>query len=496
MMGASIPGSCWPGKNKPEGEPLHRRIGLGMLTFSDHSQGSSGLQRRDFLRIGGLGLGGLGLSEMMALKALGASQKRLLKDKSVIFLFMHGGPSQFETFDPKMDAPSEIRSVTGEIKTKLPGVTFGSTFERLAKLADKFSIVRSFVTGDAVHDIKTIVGKDTLKANVGSLYSRIAGPLRKGNAMPTNVALFPQAISSAAMPVIKKFGDFTSSGEFGATYQPFVPGAGSGAQADMTLSLPQGRLDDRRTLLTSLDQWKRRMDASEAVGGMSEFQSLAFDVLRRGVSDAFDLSKEDPRLIDRYDTSRLLPKDRISTQWNNREHYADNAATLGKLLLMARRLCEHGCGFVTVTTSFVWDMHADNNNAPCHTGMDYVGRPFDHAVSALIEDIEARGLSDKIMLVCCGEMGRSPKLNAKGGRDHWGGLAPLMIYGGGLKMGQVIGQSARNGGEPASEPITIPDLIATIMHTLVDLGEARITDGLPPNLLNVLTRGEPIRGLV
>jgi hypothetical protein len=314
--------------------------------------------------------------------------------------------------------------------------------------------------------------------------------------MPTNVALFPQAISSATMPVIKKFGDFTSSGEFGATYQPFVPGAGSGAQADMTLSLPQGRLDDRRTLLTSLDQWKRRMDASEAVGGMSEFQSLAFDVLRRGVSDAFDLSKEDPRLIERYDTSKLLPKDRISTQWNNREHYADNAATLGKLLLMARRLCEHGCGFVTVTTSFVWDMHADNNNAPCRTGMDYVGRPFDHAVSALIEDIEARGLSDKIMLVCCGEMGRSPKLNAKGGRDHWGGLAPLMIYGGGLKMGQVIGQSARNGGEPASEPVTIPDLIATIMHTLVDLGEARVTDGLPPSLLNVLTRGEPIRGLV
>jgi uncharacterized protein (DUF1501 family) len=163
---------------------------------------------------------------------------------------------------------------------------------------------------------------------------------------------------------------------------------------------------------------------------------------------------------------------------------------------MARRLCEHGCGFVTVTTSFVWDMHADNNNAPCRTGMDYVGRPFDHAVSALIEDIEARGLSDKIMLVCCGEMGRSPKLNAKGGRDHWGGLAPLMIYGGGLKMGQVIGQSARNGGEPASEPVTIPDLIATIMHTLVDLGEARVTDGLPPSLLNVLTRGEPIRGLV
>jgi uncharacterized protein (DUF1501 family) len=467
-----------------------------MLTFSDHSQGSSCLQRRDFLRIGGLGLGGLGLSEMMALKALGASPKRLLKDKSVIFLFMHGGPSQFETFDPKMDAPSEIRSVTGEIKTKLPGITFGSTMERLAGLADKFSIVRSFVTGDSVHDIKTIVGKDTLQANLGSLYSRIAGPLRKSSAMPTNVALFPQAISQAAKPVIKQFGDFTSSGELGASFKPFVPGAGGGAQADMTLSLPQSRLDDRRTLLTSLDHWKRQMDSNEVIGGMSEFQSLAFDVLRRGVSDAFDLTKEDPRLIARYDTAKLLPKDRISTQWNNREHYADNAATLGKLLLMARRLCERGCGFVTVTTSFVWDMHADNNNAPCRTGMDYVGRPFDHAVSALIEDIEARGLSEKIMLVCCGEMGRTPKLNAKGGRDHWGGLAPLMIYGGGLKMGQVIGQSARNGGEPSSRPITIPDLVSTIMHTLVDVSEARVTDGLPPNLLNVLTRGEPIEGLV
>jgi hypothetical protein len=491
MMSMSILNAASKGKRKAEGEAVRRRIGPVMLTFSDQGHGLSRLQRRDSLRIGGLGLGGLGLGDLMA-----ASQKKLIKDKSVIFLFMHGGPSQFETFDPKMDAPSEIRSVTGEIKTTLPGITFGGTFERLAKLADKFSIVRSFVTGDAVHDIKTIVGKDTLKANLGSLYSRIAGPLRQGSAMPTNVALFPQAVDAKTGPVIKQFGDFTSSGELGATFQPFVPGASGGAQADMTLSMPMTRLDDRRALLASLDQWKRKMDGSATVGGMSEFQTQAFDVLRRGVSDAFDLSKEDPRLVARYDTAPLLPKDRISTEWRNREHYADNAATLGKLLLLARRLCERGCGFVTVTTSFVWDMHADINNAPVRTGMDYVGRPFDHAVSALIEDIEARGLGEKIMLVCCGEMGRSPKLNAKGGRDHWGGLAPLMIYGGGLKMGQVIGQSARNGGEPSSQPVTIPDLIATIMHTLVDVAEARVTDGLPANLLNLLSRGEPIRGLV
>jgi uncharacterized protein (DUF1501 family) len=218
--------------------------------------------------------------------------------------------------------------------------------------------------------------------------------------------------------------------------------------------------------------------------------------LRGGVSDAFDLSKEDPRLVARYDTAALLPRNRISTQWKNLEHYADNALSLGRLLLLARRLCERGAGFVTVTTSFVWDMHADNNNAPMQTGMDYVGRPFDHAVSALIEDIEARGLREKILLVCCGEMGRTPRISAKGGRDHWGGLAPLMLYGGGLRMGQVIGRSSRDGAEPADNPVTIPDLVATILHTLVDVGQARLIDGLPANLLSLLNRGTPIRGLV
>lgn len=467
-----------------------------MLSFRTSHSSPSSIGRREFLRVGGLGLGGLTLSDMLGLQAAVKQGNPALKDKSVIFLFMHGGPSQFETFDPKMDAAREIRSVTGEIKTTVPGVTFGSTFEKLARLADKFSIVRSFVPGDANHDIKTIMGKDTLKANMGSLYSRIAGPLRRDSAMPTNVALFPQAVDPKTQSAFLKFGDFTSGGEVGAAYRPFVLGAGSNAQADMSLNLPVERLNDRRTLLASLDGWKREMDHGNAVAGMSNLQQMAFDVLRRGVSDAFDLSKEDARLIARYDTAPLLPRTRIDPKWKNIEHYADNAASLGRLLLLARRLCERGCGFVTVTTSFVWDMHADVNNAPMTTGMDYVGRPFDHAVSALIEDIEARGLSDKIMVVCCGEMGRSPRLNAKGGRDHWGNLGPLMIYGGGTAGGQVIGKSSRDGGEPADDPVTIPDLVTTILHKLVDPGQVRLIDGMPANLLNVLGRGTPIRGIV
>ena len=467
-----------------------------MLRFLNSQSSPHGLSRREFLRVGGLGLGGLTLGDMMSLQAAVKKSHPVVKDKSVIFLFMHGGPSQFETFDPKMDAPSEIRSVTGEIKTTLPGVTFGGTFEKLSRLADKFSIVRSFVTGDSVHDIKTIMGKDTLKANLGSLYSRIAGPLNRATAMPSNVALFPRAVAPECQAPFLKFGDFTSGGEMGAVCRPFVPGSGDAAQADMTLSLPIQRLEDRRALLGSLDSWKREMDYWSAVESLGGTQQMAFDLLRRGVSDAFDLSAEDPRLVARYNTAPLLPRSRISPQWKNIDHYADNAASLGKLLLLARRLCERGAGFVTVTTSFVWDMHADINNAPITTGMDYVGRPFDHAVSALIEDIEARGLRDKIMLVCCGEMGRAPRINAKGGRDHWGNLAPLMIYGGGLKMGQVIGQSARDGGEPSDSPVTIPDLVATILQSLIDVGEARLIDGLPSSLLSLLGRGTPIPGLV
>jgi uncharacterized protein (DUF1501 family) len=127
--------------------------------------------------------------------------------------------------------------------------------------------------------------------------------------------------------------------------------------------------------------------------------------------------------------------------------------------------------------------------------MQYVGAPFDHAVSAFIDDIEARGLRDKILLVCCGEMGRTPKINNKGGRDHWGNLAPLMLYGGGLRTGQVIGQSSRDGGSPASDPVRLPDLMATIMHTLLDIDQVRITSGLPRNLLEAVTGGTPIRGL-
>lgn len=452
--------------------------------------------RRDFLRVGGLALGGLTLPSLLASRAAAAEAGRAVKDKSVIFVFMHGGPSQTETFDPKMTAPAGIRSATGEIDTRIPGITFGSTFEKLAPLADKFSIVRSFRTGNGNHDIKPVVCRDTIGANIGSLYARVAGTNDPETGMPLNAALYPRAVDSETMPAIKQFGDFESTGSLGNAYTPFVPGGGGSLQESMKLAITRERLDDRKSLLATLDRIKRNADASGELEGLDRFQQQAFDTIVGGVADAFDLSKEDPATIAKYDTAPLVRPDQISTAWKNYPRYVDNAKSLGKLLLLARRLCEAGCGFITVTTNFVWDMHSDQNNAGVEEGMQYMGVPFDHAVSAFLQDVEARGLSDKILLVCCGEMGRTPKINNRGGRDHWGGLAPLLLSGGGLQKGQVIGQSTADGGQPFTSPIEIKNLVSTIMHTLLDVGEVRTMTNVPADVARIITGSEPIHELM
>lgn len=451
--------------------------------------------RRAFLSAGSLALGGLTLSQLLSRGGAAAEATARIPDKSVILLFLHGGPSQTETFDPKMTAPSGIRSVNGEVKTSLPGITFGASLPKLAKWAHKMAVVRSFVPGDGNHDIKPVVSRFSLNANVGSLFARVAGTNHRESAMPTNVALFPRAINPKAQARNLNFGHFDATGTLGRAYAPFTPGAGANLQSDMELNIPRNRLDDRRTLLTRLDGLRRAWERSEPVRGINRFQAQAFETVLSAAAKAFDLSNEDPRVVARYDTQPLIRPDAISKKWNNHKNYLDNAQTLGKLLLMARRLCEAGCGFVTVTTNFVWDMHADQNNATMEEGMGYVGLPFDHAVSAFLEDVEARGLSEHILLVACGEMGRTPKINKKGGRDHWGRLAPLMLAGGGLKMGQVIGQSTRDAGEPASDPVTIPNLIATIMRVLLDPGETRLIQGVPRSVIAAVTEGRPIQQL-
>ena len=462
-----------------------------MITFSDSSPHS----RRSFLQVGGLGLGGLTLSQLLGWKAAAARAGIPLKDRSVVFLFMHGGPPQQETFDPKMEAPAEIRSATGEVKTTIPGVTFGGTFQKLAKRAHRLAVVRSYTTGNGNHDIKPIVGKDSLNANLGALYARIAGANVPATGMPRNVALFPRAVDATSQERVGQFGDFLAHGTVGSACAPFAPGsAKNGLQGDMTMWMSRQRLEDRMYLLERIDGLKRALDDG-AAEGLGELQQQAVNMIMGGISEAFDLSREDPRTIARYDTAPLINPNSISKSWNNHKNYRDHGQTLGKLMLMARRLCERGAGFVTVTTNFVWDFHSDKNNAGAAEGMDYCGIPFDHAVSAFLDDVHERGLSYRILLVCCGEMGRTPKLQKNGGRNHWGRLAPLMLAGGGLRMGQIIGQSSPDAGEPASNPVTNENLIGTIMHTLLHVGQVRLMESLPRDVHRAVTGAKPIKGL-
>jgi hypothetical protein len=469
-----------------------------MLSIFDQRPGCS---RREFLRIGTLGLGGLTLPHLLGARALADGSKSITTDKSVIFLFLFGGPPQFETFDPKMSAPDGVRSVTGEMATSLPGVTFGSSFPKLAKRAKKLAVVRSYVPGREIsnHVISPIVHqRETAGACLGAIYSRMAGMTNPANGMPTNAALFPPSVDAGCKPVRFDFGNFLATGPVGSAFAPFVPGGGSTLQENVRLNMARDRVGDRRRLLTQLDDIQRQIDTSGAMDAMDGIRSQAFDVILRGAADSFDLSRESDKTIARYDTAGLVRPETISKKWTESyQAYIDHGKSLGKLLLLARRLCERGCGFVMVNTGFVWDMHGVAGvHAGVEEGMRYVGPPLDHAVSAFLDDLEARGLSDKILLVMCGEMGRTPKLSELAGRNHWGNLGPLVLAGGGLEMGQVIGRSTANGGEPADNPVTMRNLVGTIMHTLFDVGKLRLRPDAGNDVAKVITESEPIKQLI
>ena len=469
-----------------------------MLSVFD---GNQSLNRRQLLQIGGLGLGGLSLSSLLTTKALAnlsGGPTDPLTGKSVIFLFQQGGPSQFETFDPKPNAPSGIRTVGEVIPTSIPGVHFGGAMSQLAKLAHKFNVVRSFATQNAGHNIQPIVSKFSKEAAISTHFARVAGATRADSGTPTTTVLFPASVSKN-VPGPSARGNLSATGSYGAGFAPFIPGKGGKLQEDMKLNLPRERfLSDRRSLLKALDQLNRQTDVSGSINAADEIQQQAYEVLLGGgVSKALDLSREDTRTLAMYDTSQYDG----GTRWNKVKRgkaglYNAQANTIGKLLLQARRLCEAGCGYVTIHASYagVWDMHADGNNLNMTDGMEAVGLSFDHAVAAFIRDCEARGLSDKILLVCCGEMGRTPKINKRGGRDHWARLAPLMLYGGGMGGGKVIGQSDKQGGEPNSKAYDPGHLISTILRTMIDPGQLRLLPGIPQEITQLLDH-DPIDGL-
>lgn len=461
-----------------------------MLTLHD---GDCRLDRRQLLTLGGLTLGGLSLSSLIAARAAGSPSNPLVTGKSVIFIFQQGGPSQFETFDPKIDAPAEIRTVTDVVRTSIPGVLFGASMRQLSGMAHKLTIVRSFQTDNAGHNIVPIVCPETLNANLGALYSRVAGAMHPATGMPANAVLFPQAVCADVVRGQGR-GDLAATGFVGANHAPFIPGGPNQLLSDLRLNLPSDRFQHRRALLAQFDRVHRRFGDDPQMHNLDQAQRQACETLLHGrVAQALDLSRENSRLVARYDTSRFAVADGWSSAARGRRgYYTGHAKSLGKSLLLARRLCEAGCGFVTVHCGYegVWDMHADEENLNMVDGMAAVGGAFDHGLAALIGDLEARGLDEKILVVACGEMGRTPRLNRTGGRDHWAKLAPLLLYGGGMPAGRVIGQSTRDGGEPVGDNLTIRNLISTILHTVLDIGQLRLQPAFAP--LTRLAEANPI----
>ena len=461
------------------------------ITSNDWATNCEGVRRREFLRIGALGLGGLTLPRMLALASGGLD---VVHDKAVVILNLQGGPTQVETFDPKMSAPLEYRAMFGEVKTTLPGVTFGSQFPMLAKLAHKMAVVRSYRHGLSSHGpaaLHVAAGGNPTGACMASLYSRVAGITNPKTGIPNNTIVIPAAAGPTYKDLSAVPQRVTATGSLPPAYKAFDPSKGSTLLEDMKLNLPNGRFDDRRQLLKEFDKLRRRVDTQ--IENASAFEQQALNIVLRGISKAFDLSKEDPRTLARYDTGHIKPD--AGTMKRNSYAKQFSPVALGKQMLMARRLVEAGCGFLTVTCTG-WDMHGGGKEYTVTDGMPVQAPAVDRAASAFIEDIIQRGLYEKVLLVITGEFGRTPKINPKGGRDHWGNLCTLAFAGGGLKMGQVIGASNKTVSEPARDLVTSNMLLGTVMHTLMNTSTLRLRTDLPDDVRGVISNSQPIPQLV
>jgi len=460
-----------------------------MLTWCSSTAGpaAESCTRRSWLRAGWLGLGSLGLADLLAARARGEAGGIVRPGKSVVLLFCSGGPSQIETFDPKPRAAPEVRSQTGWLTSNVPGMEFGGTFPGLAQRADRLAVVHSFAhkTGDHVQAIEQVFQAGRRGgSSIGCMVSRLRGSTHPQTGLPTSVHLAADEVDPQYSNEKQRMLSADSPAGLGPAFAPFRPEGKGELNHSLQLKLSQDRLDNRRALRSSFDRLRRESDARGLMAGLDRFEQQAFDLILGEGRRAFDLADEDPELVARYDTGHLqtgFKKFRPST--------------LGRQLLLARRLCERGCGFVTIQNPG-WDMHADENNPGIMTGMEMLGRPVDHAVSVFLDDLAERGLANDVLLVITGDFGRTPRMNKAGGRDHWPQLSTLALAGGGLRMGQVVGRSTSRGDAPASSPISLDHLLATVMHTLFDLSQLRLRAGVPREITRALEAAPPIAELV
>jgi hypothetical protein len=451
-----------------------------------HPTATHRLSRRSFLKIGGFGAAGLALPQLLrAEQAAGISSSR----KSVILIYLVGGPPHQDMFDLKPDAPREIAGPWRPIATNVNGIQIGEAFPKLAGMMDKLVVVRSLVDNQAGHDaIQVFNGHHPRKLPVpnggwpqfGSTVARI-----QGQAERTTPAFISLCYTCTHGPYNEP-----GPGFLGSSFAPFRPMGPS--RDDMILQgVNVDRLADRRTLLRGFDSMRRDADVNGMLRGMDAFSEQAFGLLTSSrLADALDISREDPRIIARYGTGNPT----IMMDGNG-------APRVPQSMLMARRLIEAGARVVTLNYS-KWDWHG---------GLNVEGRPnnsifvreqedfpiFDQCVSALVEDLHLRGLADDCSVIIMGEFGRTPRISAQVGRDHWPQVNCALLAGGGMCTGQVIGATDRIAGEATSRPVTFGDLYATLYHNLgIDVNRTTINDlsGRPQYLVE--DHAQPMRELV
>ncbi len=395
------------------------------------------VSRRNFLQVGAWTLGGLTLPGLM--KAEAAAKTR--SHKSIIVVYLSGGLAHQDTFDLKPNAPAEVRGEFKPIDTNVPGIQIGELLPKMSRCMDKMTLVRSIVgLADEHSSWQNMCGvgmdaaKREQKPHFGCVVSKMQGPTDP--MVPPFVDLFPT--------MQHKPYNSPHTGKLGR------PAAGVKVDGDevavmKNLSVPADQLQDRKSLLATMDAARRAADQN---GSNETFHSKAFDVLTSSkLVDALDVTKESAAVRERYG--------RGSTK-----HLGDGAPMWNDQLLMARRLAEAGARVVTVAYGF-WDTHGQNfRHLKQHLPL------FDQGISALIEDIHARGLSDDVTVLVWGEFGRTPKINKDAGRDHWARVNGAIFAGGGMKMGQVIGSTDSVAGVAKDEPIPYPNVLATAYHAL------------------------------
>lgn len=434
-----------------------------MLTINNAS-------RRSFLQVGSLGIGGLTLPSLLRHQAQAAEAGHPLKKKSVILVWLAGGPSHLDMYDLKPNAPAEIRGEFRPIPTNVSGIEISEHLPRQAAMMDKLAIVRSAFHTNGGHGMgsqwmmtgyqPTLEVNDNIYPSIGSIVARTIGA--NDPAVPAYVNL-PKPVS------------FGKAAYLGASYNPFSPESDPNSDGFQVrnLKLPGrvdlARMDRRRGLLSSLDTIRRDIDLQGDIAGLDSFYRDGLEMVTNDKAiRAFDIKSEEAPLRDSYGRNDL-----------------------GQSCLLARRLVEAGVTFVAVQAGGGWDTHGDNFKQL----KDNLLPKYDQAVSALVQDLYDRGLQNDVLVMSFGEFGRTPKINPGAGRDHWPGAMSVLYAGGGLKMGQVIGSTNSNAEYPTTKPYSPGCVLSSMYHTLgIDYQHAFFDHAQRP--LPILSEGKPIEELV